>query len=623
MAEDPSIHGDRLSGLIKRFQELSEWNKTPGEFWNALTDFLCQLSGGSRGMTVMRQREQGSRWKKIADVSLSSAPAQIQSSFLRHIENAAGYCIQEGQYCERIQSEGKSNEKNFILVGIPLKLQGDQSDLAVLFLVEENEHVSVKELLLRLHLASALPDHFQRRRSADDSRKETRKFGLVLDLLAVVNAETDYLAALLALCNGIVTHFKCQRASLGWLDGNYVKLSAMSGMERFDRKMEASQMLESAMEECLDQNDWIVWPDDKSGNKVSNCHATFAKDQGAGHICSVPVRLNQEPLGVVTFERTESSFSDEEVQQLMLTVELLAPRLNELRKRSRWIGARAKDSLEDGLKWCLGPKNSWIKLVGILGTVTLLLLIFLKLPYRVEANFILRSEKVSYVTSPFAGYIEEVHVRAGDEVSEGLSLLVLDTDELLLQQSSAIAELNRYTREAEKARAERQLAEMNIAAALAEQAQARLEIISWRLDRANLKAPFDGVVVEADLRERLGSPVEEGEPLVRIAYIGELYVEAEASERDLDDLINSTDGEIAFVSQPKLKFPVQIERFESAAFPRTSENVFRVRCLFQEEPESWFRPGMSGVAKLNAGKRSMLWILTHRTVDFLRMFFWW
>jgi hypothetical protein len=32
---------------------------------------------------------------------------------------------------------------------------------------------------------------------------------------------------------------------------------------------------------------------------------------------------------------------------------------------------------------------------------------------------------------------------------------------------------------------------------------------------------------------------------------------------------------------------------------------------------------MSGVAKLSVERRSFLWILTHRTIDFLRMRFWW
>ncbi len=32
---------------------------------------------------------------------------------------------------------------------------------------------------------------------------------------------------------------------------------------------------------------------------------------------------------------------------------------------------------------------------------------------------------------------------------------------------------------------------------------------------------------------------------------------------------------------------------------------------------------MTGVCKLNVGKRPIVWIFTRRTVDFLRMFLWW
>jgi len=51
--------------------------------------------------------------------------------------------------------------------------------------------------------------------------------------------------------------------------------------------------------------------------------------------------------------------------------------------------------------------------------------------------------------------------------------------------------------------------------------------------------------------------------------------------------------------------------------------VFLVRCEFQKGVEKWWRPGMSGLCKLNVGRRTLWWILTHRTVDFLRMKLWW
>ena len=53
------------------------------------------------------------------------------------------------------------------------------------------------------------------------------------------------------------------------------------------------------------------------------------------------------------------------------------------------------------------------------------------------------------------------------------------------------------------------------------------------------------------------------------------------------------------------------------------KNVFLVRCDVEGTPEGWWKPGMSGVCKLNVGDRRLIWIITHRTVDFLRMWFWW
>ena len=95
------------------------------------------------------------------------------------------------------------------------------------------------------------------------------------------------------------------------------------------------------------------------------------------------------------------------------------------------------------------------------------------------------------------------------------------------------------------------------------------------------------------------------------------------SERDVHEILARREGEIAFVSQPKLKFPVRIVKVEPAAFPRTEGNVFIVRCEFAGPLQPWWRPGMTGLCKLEVEPRTLGWILTHRTVDFLRMFLWW
>jgi hypothetical protein len=89
------------------------------------------------------------------------------------------------------------------------------------------------------------------------------------------------------------------------------------------------------------------------------------------------------------------------------------------------------------------------------------------------------------------------------------------------------------------------------------------------------------------------------------------------------EIQDTSRGEIAFVSQPKLNFPVRTAKLEPAALPRQEGNVFLVRCEFPNGVETWWRPGMSGLCKLNVERRTFWWILTHRTVDFLRMKLWW
>jgi len=243
--------------------------------------------------------------------------------------------------------------------------------------------------------------------------------------------------------------------------------------------------------------------------------------------------------------------------------------------------------------------------------------------YKVEGNFILRSEEVSFLTAPFNGYIRSVEVRPGDAVTNGAVLLRLNTDELILEEAAAISDQARYLREMEKARAANALAEMRIFQAQSDQAKARLELIRYRLEQASIKAAFAGVIVEGDLRQRIGAPVKQGDALVKVARTDALYVEVEVHERDIHEILQKSEAQIAFVAQPKLKFPVRVTRIEEAAFPKDQENVFLVRSALTGPPELWWRPGMSGVCKLPVEKRTLFWIAAHRTVDFLRMFFWW
>ena len=164
---------------------------------------------------------------------------------------------------------------------------------------------------------------------------------------------------------------------------------------------------------------------------------------------------------------------------------------------------------------------------------------------------------------------------------------------------------------------------MQIARAMADQAQAGLDLIRLRLAQSVIQAPMEGIIIEGEFKDLLGSPVKKGDMLFRIASPKSLYVEINVEERDIHELKDTAIGEIAFTSRPDLEFPIRLDRIDPIAVVKPEGNTFNTKARVSGPPENWWRPGMTGVAKVNSEKRTLLWIFTHETVDYLRLLLWW
>lgn len=619
MATNPVTDG---SPVLSELARLRRFTGTPAEFWPPFTDAAARLAGAHRGAVLFRASAEPVQWRKIAEAPATGHADRSVLAFTNALDELANEALERDSVLRMLEVAPVPNTRNFALCLRLQLLRPEDACVAALLLLNVTE-AAAREALVRLQLIADAPASFQQQHLGQQARADVEKFAITLDLMAGVNEAKHFLAASLSLCNGVATRHGCDRVCLGWLDSGLVRLTTMSRTEKFDRKMAAAQSLEAVMEESLDQDEELLWPAPEGFGPVTRDHEKFCREQSVNHLCSIPLRLGDRPSAVLTCERATKPFSELELQQFRLLCDQAAPRLADLKRSDRWWGARLAEALREQLAKLIGPEHTWAKAAALLALIAFLITCLPIWNYRVEANFILRSEDVTHVTAPFEGFIARSAVRPGDVVKKGAELFALNTVDLELEEVAALADLNRNLREAEKARSAGALADMRIAESLAEQVRARLELVRHRLQLAVSRAPYDGIVVEGDLRQRLASPVKLGEALFRLARTDALYVEAEVNERDVHEILNQRTGEIAFVSQPKLKFPVTIKRIEPAAVTKQAGNFYLVRIEFAGQPETWWRPGMSGLAKLEVGKRTPLWVATHRTVDFLRMFFWW
>lgn len=602
--------------------KLRQFTGVPQEFWPTFLKLCGEACGAARAVLIRKDNEDG-RWKQLSEWSLPETSAAGLALFRNALLSMADECGTAG-ISKRILGQDPKPDAAFPGgLAVRLILSSAQEVCLVALFLPNATTAELESVAVRMQLLADIPKSYQELGQNRQAKTDVEKLAIVLDTLAEVNAQTHYASSVLALCNSLATRLQCTRVSVGWFEGGFIKLQGISRTERFDAQMEAVVAIEKVMEEALDQDDEILWPAPEHYALVNRDHAEFAKANQSVAVCSVPMRQSGKVVGVITLERGTGEFAVTELQQLRMVADQVVNRLGDLKHRNRWLGARIAEDIREKFSGFLGPEHTWIKATGVGIALALAILCLVKLNYRVEANYIMRSQEVRYVSAPFNGYLEEVLVRPGDEVKAGQVVLRLNRDDLLLEEAAAAAELSRYQRESEKARAANQLAEMRVALSQAEETKARLSLVRYRLQRSEIRAPFDAKVVEGDLRNRIGAPVEQGEALFRLARIDSLYVEAEVNERDVHEVLGKETGEIAFVSQPGKRFPVKIERIEPAATSKEGKNVFLVRCQVEGSPEDWWRPGMSGVCKLNVGDRTLIWILTHRTVDFLRMWLWW
>jgi GAF domain-containing protein len=605
----------RYAAAASRLAELCAFSGSEEMFWNTCLTLFAEVAG-ARAVVLYRAGGADGKWHAKLALPAEILAATNTRMLLTLGAQVAAESSRLGFVKRLLKSDQASGEGWLLAIG-----HGETT--AIILLLGPVAETQADDALARLRLVAHVPSLFQLQQGVARSEVAVGHFAAVLDLASLLNAQRRFLASAMTLCNELAARHQCDRVSLGWLKGEYVRLRAISNSEKFERRMESVRQLEAVMEESLDQDEPVISPAPEGQHLVTRDHEAFSSAQGVKHLCSVPLRLEGGPVAVLVCERNAAPFAEFEIRLLSLCGEVALRQLTDLERDDRWFGARWMAAGKSRAARLLGPRHTGAKIAALLLLTLLAWLIFGKMNYRVDAPFALRTEQAVFVTAPFNSFLEDVKVEPGTVVKKGDVLATLDTRELVSEEGNALADHDAYMRETRKASAADKLAEMGIASAKADQARARLKIIQLRRAQSSITAPFDGVVIEGDLKKRIGAPVHQGDVLFRIARTDQFYVECQVGETDVRELRTNGAGEIAFASQPKLTFPIQIRQIDPVAEAKPAGNIILARCALAESPADWWRPGMSGVAKLDVGQRSPGWILTRRTVDYLRLHLWW
>jgi multidrug resistance efflux pump len=168
---------------------------------------------------------------------------------------------------------------------------------------------------------------------------------------------------------------------------------------------------------------------------------------------------------------------------------------------------------------------------------------------------------------------------------------------------------------------EHKVAMANVYRAQMEEASAQIALIAQKIERTRIEAPFDAIVIEGDLTQTLGRAVQQGEVLYKLAPLDAYRIVIEVDERDIHFIANQQAGHLLLMAMPDKPLPFQVVKITPTTSSTKGRNAFRVEARLNE-PFNALRPGMEGIAKVEAGSQLAIWIWTRRLVDWARLQVW-
>ncbi|MEQ8234198.1 MAG: efflux RND transporter periplasmic adaptor subunit [Gammaproteobacteria bacterium] len=476
--------------------------------------------------------------------------------------------------------------------------------------------------LRHIHWGSAwLKEYFAREQLAD-REAELERVATLNDLMATVLQHDRLAASSLALANSLVTRLGCERVSVGFERHGRAELVAMSNAASFDRRSNLVNAICEAMDEALDLGVPLAVPAADDAAIAAVAHDAAARTLDVPCLMSVPVLHESQALGAITCERREGgAFTPGEMRLVGALGAMLGPYWLLLQQRERPWGQRARTTLRELGLATLGPRHGGLKLAGLLAALLLTAAASIEHDHRVAARTVIEGATQLAIVVPFDGFIAEAYVRAGDTVTAGQPLARLDGRDIALERQRWVAERDQLEREYQVAMAQADLGTLGVVRAQMAQSDARLALTEEKLERTVLTAPFDGIVLSGDLSQKLGVPVEKGELLFEVAPLEGYRVVLQVDDRDIAHVALEQGGELVLSSRPDHVMPFTVSAVTPVATQLDGRNVFRVEADL-DAGEARLRPGMEGVGKIEVGRRSLLWIATHRFVDWLRLSLW-
>jgi RND family efflux transporter MFP subunit len=409
----------------------------------------------------------------------------------------------------------------------------------------------------------------------------------------------NYPDAARAAATELAHRFACDRVSVGAVDGQRVTLAAISNTAQFDVRLALPRALEESMVQAVRSRSTLA------GTAIDAPGSSVCVVSGGTAFC---------------FER-QAAIDPATVQAMEAASALLAPGLALQHANAVPVHRRVERRLRSFATEWFGRDAGRRRHIAWGVVALLVFLLFVPVEFRAAGDAVVEGAVRRVMTAPYDGYVLSSHARAGDLVKKDAPIAAIDDRDLRLERVRWASQQAQYARQLQEAIAKHERGQMQIIQAQFSQAEAQVQLLDEQLRRAKVVAPFDGLIVSGDLSQSVGSAVRKGDTLFEVTPLSGYRVVVQVDETEIAAVAVGQKGTLLLAAITGQTFPITVTSVTPVARAKEGRNAFRVEASLEGASER-LRPGMEGIAKIAAGRRSLAWIWTHRFTNWLRLKVW-
>jgi len=229
-----------------------------------------------------------------------------------------------------------------------------------------------------------------------------------------------------------------------------------------------------------------------------------------------------------------------------------------------------------------------------------LFLIFCPLPMRVDGDATVASARSAQVQAEVDGVVKNVYVREGDFVKQGAVLAELEDWNYRADSADAEAKYGEAMATMNRALAQNDGTLAGTERVRVDYFRAELARARERLDRTTIRAPFDGVVTTAQVRNSVGRRLMHGDTFAEIIETSPVTADVAIPEEDATLLRSGETASIKLESFPLETFRGNVTVISPESQVEAERRTFIARVKVSN-PDGAIRPGMQGRGKVFVG----------------------